>query len=61
MTDLIVVIHLINFNNLHKKKLAFEVERNIFKLNDKKLILKWKSIVSPHLDSKNNQDKNSII
>ena len=29
--------------------------------NDKKLILKWKSIVSPHLDSKNNQDKNSII
>ena len=44
-----------------KKKLAEEVERNIFKLNDKKLILKWKSIVSPHLDSKNNQDKNSII
>ena len=44
-----------------KKKLAEEVERNIFKLNDKKLILKWKSIVSPHLDSKNNQDKKSII
>ena len=44
-----------------KKKLAEEVERNIFKLNDKKLILKWKSIVSPHLDNKNSQDKNSII
>ena len=39
--------------NEDKKKLAFEVERNIFKLNDKKLILKWKSIVYPHLENKN--------
>ena len=35
--------------NEDKKKLACEVERNIYKLNDKKLILKWKNIVSPHL------------
>ena len=40
-------------SNEDKKKLAFEVERNIFKLNDKKLILKWKSIVYPHLENKN--------
>ena len=41
-----------------KKKLAEEVDRNIFKLNDRKLIIKWKSIVSPHLDN-NDTNKNN--
>ena len=34
-----------------KKKLAEEVDKNIYKLNDRKLILKWKSIVNPHLEN----------
>ena len=37
--------------NEDKKKLAEEVDKNIYKLNDRKLILKWKSIVNPHLDN----------
>ena len=37
----------------NKRKLVIEVSRNIYKLNDKKLILKWKSIVYPHLENKN--------
>ena len=45
---------------IDKKKLSEEVEKNIFKLNDKKLILKWKSIVSSHLESKFNNEKNSV-
>ena len=44
--------------NDYKKKLAEEVDRNIFKLNDRKLIIKWKSIVSPHLDN-NDTNKNN--
>ena len=40
-------------SNEDNKKLAYEVEKNIYKLNDKKLILKWKNIVSPHLESNN--------
>ena len=45
---------------IDKKKLSEEVEKNIFKLNDKKLILKWKSIVSSHLESKFNNEKSSV-
>ena len=37
--------------NEDKKKLAEEVDKNIYKLNDRKLILKWKSIVNPHLEN----------
>ena len=32
--------------NDDKKKLIEEVNKNIFKINDKKLILKWKRIIS---------------
>lgn len=35
---------------LTKKFLAETVNKNIIKLNDKKLISKWKSIVAPHLE-----------
>ncbi len=37
--------------NEDKKKLAEEVDKNIYKLNDRKLILKWKNIVNPHLEN----------
>ena len=37
--------------NEDKKKLGEEVDKNIYKLNDRKLILKWKSIVNPHLEN----------
>jgi hypothetical protein len=33
----------------NKAYLAESVNKNIYKLNDKKLITKWKSIVAPHL------------
>ena len=42
--------------NDDKKKLVTEVEKNIFKLNDKKLILKWKSIIYPYFDNKINNN-----
>ena len=42
--------------NEYKEKLVNEVEKNIFKLNDKKLILKWKSIIYPYLDNKYNNN-----
>jgi hypothetical protein len=42
--------------NEEKKKLVSEVEKNIFKLNDKKLIIKWKSIIYPYLDNKVNNN-----
>ncbi len=34
----------------HKKKLIFNAAKEINKLNDNKLIIKWKSILSPHLN-----------
>ena len=37
----------------NKKCLLDIIVRNIFKLNDKKLIIKWKSIVSPYLQGTN--------
>ena len=46
--------------NDYKKKLAEEVDRNIFKLNDRKLIIKWKSIVSPHLDNNDTNKNNNL-
>ena len=33
-----------------RRKLVIEVSKNIFKLNDKKLISKWKNLVIPHLE-----------
>ena len=34
----------------NEKELAESVNRNIYKLNDKKLILKWKNIVMSHIN-----------
>ena len=37
----------------NERILAENVTKNIYKLNDKKLIAKWKNIVMPHLDNYN--------
>ena len=34
-----------------RRKLVIEVSKNIYKLNDKKLIVKWKNLIIPHLEA----------
>ena len=34
-----------------RRKLVIEVSKNIYKLNDKKLIAKWKNLIMPHLET----------
>ena len=34
-----------------RRKLVIEVSKNIYKLNDKKLIAKWKNLIMPHLEA----------
>ena len=43
----------------NEKVLADYVNKNIYKLNDKKLIAKWKNIVSPHLEINNSYSSNN--
>ena len=42
-----------------RRKLVIEVSKNIFKLNDKKLISKWKNLVIPHLEVLKNEENTS--
>ena len=34
----------------YKQKLVFNAAKDVNKLNDAKLIIKWKSILSPHIN-----------
>ena len=43
-----------------RKKLVIEVSKNIYKLNDKKLIIKWKNLIIPHLEALKIEENNLI-
>ena len=43
-----------------RKKLVIEVSKNIYKLNDKKLITKWKNLIIPHLEVLKIEENNLI-
>ena len=43
-----------------RKKLVIEVSKNIYKLNDKKLITKWKNLIIPHLEALKIEENNLI-
>lgn len=40
-------------SSLHKSKLIIAIQKNIDKLGDKKLIMKWRSIIDKHILEEN--------
>ena len=43
-----------------KNKLVFNAAKDVNKLNDNKLIIKWKSILSPHINELSSEQKNVL-
>ena len=44
----------------NKNKLVYSAAKDVNKLNDNKLIIKWKSILSPHIKDLSPEEKKNL-